>query len=99
MYSLEYARMKPIPRIVPISELRQEAASIISGVSKSSDPVVITQRGRAVVVMISAESYQRTQHELEILKILACGEKDIAAGDTYSMEEVFAEADKILADM
>lgn len=91
--------MKAVPRIIPISELRREAATIVKSVSSSRDPVVITQRGRAAVVMVSAESYQRSQHELEILKILARGEKEIAAGDTYSMEEVFAEADKILAEL
>lgn len=91
--------MKAIPRIIPISELRQEVASIVKGVASSRDPVVITQRGRAAVVMVSAESYQRSQHELEILKILARGEKEISAGETYSMEDVLAEADKILAEL
>jgi len=91
--------MKAVPKIIPISELRQEVASIVQDVSSSRDPVVITRRGRAAVVMVSAEAYQRSQHEMEILKILAAGEKDIAAGDTYSMDEVFAEADKILAEL
>jgi prevent-host-death family protein len=91
--------MKAVPKIIPISELRQEVASIVKDVSSSSDPVVITQRGRAAVVMVSAESYQQTQHELEILKILARGEQEIALGETYSMKEVFAEADQILSNL
>lgn len=90
--------MKSVPKIIPISELRQEVASIVKDVSSSRDPVVITRRGRAAVVMVSVESYQRSQRELEILKIIAAGEKDILAGDTYSMKQVFAEADKILAE-
>lgn len=91
--------MKSVPKIIPISELRQEVARIVKDVSSSSDPVVITQRGRAVVVMVSARSYQQSQHELEILKILARGEQEITAGETYSMEEVFAEADQILSEL
>ncbi len=91
--------MKAVPKIIPISELRREVASIVKDISTSPDPVVITQRGRAAVVMVSAESYQRSQHELEILKILARGEQEIAAGDTYSMDEVFAEADQILSEL
>jgi prevent-host-death family protein len=91
--------MKAVPKIIPISELRQEVSGIVNEVSSSRDPVVITRRGRAAVVMVSADSYQRSQHELEILKILAAGEKDIAAGNTYSMEDVFAEADKFLGEL
>ena len=91
--------MKAVPKIIPISDLRQGVAGIVNDVSSSRDPVVITRRGRAAVVMVSAESYQRSQHELEILKILVAGEKDIAAGDTYSMEDVFSEADKILGEL
>lgn len=48
--------------------------------------------------MVSAESYQRSQNELEILKLLAAGEKEIAASETVSMEDSFAEADEILAE-
>jgi prevent-host-death family protein len=91
--------MKAVPRIIPISELRQEVASIVKDITSSSDPVVINQRGRAAVVMVSAESYQRSQDELEILRILARGEKEIAAGHTVSMDEVFADADKILSEL
>ena len=90
--------IKAVPKIIPISELRQGVAGIVREISSSPDPVVITQRGRAAVVMVSAESYQRSQNELEILKLLAAGEKEIAAGETVSMEDVFAEADKILAE-
>ena len=90
--------MKALPQIVPISELRKEAAGIIKKVSRSSEPVVITQRGKAAVVMIGAEAYQRSQQELEILKILVQGEKEIAAGIGYSMDEVMEEADRILAE-
>ncbi|PIQ63285.1 MAG: prevent-host-death family protein [Bacteroidetes bacterium CG12_big_fil_rev_8_21_14_0_65_60_17] len=79
-----------------ISELRKEAAGIVKNMALSSDPVVITQRGRAAAVMVSAASYERSQRELEILKILIQGEKDIVAGATHSMEEVFEEADRIL---
>jgi prevent-host-death family protein len=91
--------MKAVPRIIPISELRQEVASIVKDLTSSPDPVVVTQRGRAAVVMLSAESYQKSQHELEILKILARGETEIAAGETVPMDQVLAEADKILSGL
>ncbi|MDZ4179733.1 MAG: type II toxin-antitoxin system prevent-host-death family antitoxin, partial [Coriobacteriia bacterium] len=39
--------MSSLPAIIPISDLRQDAAGIIRRVAASDEPVVITQRGRA----------------------------------------------------
>ena len=89
--------MASVPKIVPISDLRQDATSIVKGVAASREPVFITQRGRAAAVMVSMQSYQQTQHELEILRLLARGEKDIETGAGIDMDCVFAEADKLLA--
>jgi DNA-binding CsgD family transcriptional regulator len=48
--------------------------------------------------MVSMKEYENTQHELEILRLLARGEKEIAAGAGFSLEEVMAEADALLAE-
>lgn len=86
-----------MPAIVPISELRQDASAIIKRASASGDPVFITQHGRASAVLVSAGAYERTQRELEILRTLAQGEVDIAAGNGVSFEDVIAAADDLLA--
>jgi len=87
-----------LPFIVPISDLRQDAAGIIKRVAVSDEPVVITQRGRASAVLVSAQSYERTQHENEILRILARGDAEIAAGVGRDAEDVMAEARALLED-
>jgi prevent-host-death family protein len=89
--------MSAMPNIVPISELRQDASAIIKRASNSGDPVFITQHGRASAVLVSAGAYERTQRELEILRILAQGEVDIAAGNGVDIAEVFAAADELLS--
>jgi prevent-host-death family protein len=89
--------MASVPKIVPISDLRQDATNIVKGVAASREPVFITQRGRAAAVMVSMQAYEQTQHELEILRLLASGEKDIATGAGFEMDAVFAEADDVLA--
>lgn len=88
--------MALVPKIVPISDLRQDAAGIVKSFASSREPVFITLRGRAAAVMVSMQTYEQTQHELEILRLLALGEKEIEAGVGYDMEAVFAEADKLL---
>lgn len=88
--------MSAMPNIVPISELRQDASSIVKQASATGDPVFITQHGRASAVLVSAGTYERTQRELEILRILAQGEADIQTGVGYDLDVVMAEADALL---
>ena len=88
--------MPTIPKIIPISDLRQNASDIVRGVSSSREPVFITQRGRAAAVMVSMQVYEESQHELDILRLLARGEKEIEAGVGYELQEVLKEADRFL---
>lgn len=90
--------MNAIPNIVPISDLRQDASAILQRASASGEPVFITQRGRASAVLMSTGAYERTQHELEVLRLLARGEADIEAGAGYDLQQVMAEADELLGD-
>lgn len=89
--------MTTIPSIIPISDLRQDTAGVIKRAAQSGEPVVITQRGRASAVLVSARAYERTQHEIEVLRLLARGEADIAAGVGYDLDEVMADAREFLA--
>jgi prevent-host-death family protein len=90
--------MSSLPVIIPISDLRQDTAGVIKRVAASDEPVVITQRGRASAVLVSTETYERTQHENEILRILARGDAEIAAGLGRDAEDVMAEARGLLAE-
>ena len=90
--------MAKIPNIIPITDLRQDATSIIKRVTASREPLVITQRGRAAAVMVSMEAYEHSQHELELLRLLARGEKEIEAGKGYDLDAVLAEADSLLKE-
>jgi prevent-host-death family protein len=89
--------MSKVPAIVPISDLREDAANILDRMKKSHEPVVITQRGRAAAVMVSVEEYERSTHEREILRLLAQGDREVAEGKGYELEDVMKEADRILA--
>jgi len=88
--------MPNTPKIVPISDLRQNASNVVRGISSSREPVFITQRGRAAAVMVSMQVYEESQHELDILRLLARGEKEIEAGIGYELKDVLKEADRLL---
>jgi prevent-host-death family protein len=84
--------------IIPVSDLRQDAARVLKNVNKSKKPLVITQRGRATAVLMSLDAYERSEAERELLLLLARGEKETAAGVAHSLDDVLAEADAILSE-
>ena len=90
--------MEKVPEIVPVTDLRQDAAKVLKRLSKSRDPLVITQRGRAAAVLMSLDAYERSQRERELLRLLARGENEIAEGKGYSLDSVLKEADALLAN-
>ena len=90
--------MSNIPELVPISDLRQDAAAVIRRVRDRKEPVVITQRGRAAAVMVGIEAHERSEREREILIHLARGEKEIAEGKNFGLDDVLSEADAILKE-
>ena len=91
--------MSGFPTIIPISDLRKDAAGVLRRAAASHEPVFITQRGRTAGVMLDSQTYERSQRELQILRLLARGEAEIEAGVGRDMDEVFADADKLLSEM
>ena len=88
--------MASAPKIIPISDLRQNASDVMKIVASTREPVFITQRGRAAAVMVSMEVYENAQNQMDILHLLAKGEKEVAAGTGYELEDVLKEADLYL---
>jgi len=88
--------MSTIPDIIPITDLRQDAAKVLDRVKVSGKPLIVTQRGRAAAVMVSVERYEAQEREREILRCLARGEQEILEGRGHGLREVMKAADRIL---
>jgi prevent-host-death family protein len=84
--------------IIPVSDLRQDAAKVLKRVRDSREPLVITQRGRAAAVMLSVEAYESSERDKELLRLLAKGEREIEAGDGYDLDSILADSDALLAE-
>lgn len=89
--------MGKLLNIIPVSDLRKDAAKVLKQLRNNKEPLVITQRGRASAVLISVEVYEKSEHEKEILRLLAKGDREIETGEGYDLDTVFAEADSLLA--
>ena len=90
--------MARIPKIVPITDLRQDAAAVLRRIRTLKQPLVVTQRGRAAAIMLSVEAYERSEHERQLLLMIARGEREIAAGEGHDLAAVMTEADRLLAE-
>jgi len=90
--------MPKVPDIMPVTDLRQDAAAALKRVRSTKQPLIITQRGRAAAVMLSVEVYERAEHERQLLWLLAKGEKEIETGKGYDLHSVLAEADALLVN-
>lgn len=58
--------MGKVPDIIPITDLRRDAASVLKRINGTKEPVIITQRGRASAVMMSTDAYEKAEHDRQL---------------------------------
>jgi len=75
-------------QVKPISYLKANAAEVLKQLSEQQEPLIITQNGEAKAVIQDVRSYEETQETLALLKILALGNQEIAAGQTSTLDSV-----------
>ncbi len=93
---MEVRIMVKVPEIVPVTDLRQDAAAVLKRLKNAQGPLVITQRGRATAILLSIDAYERSQQENELLRLLATGEKEILDSKGHTLDSVLREADALL---
>jgi prevent-host-death family protein len=89
--------MGKLINILPVSDLRQDAAKVLKQLRDNKNPIIITQRGRAAAVIIGVEAYEKSEHDKELLHLLAKGDREIETGEGYDIDTVLAEADLLLS--
>lgn len=82
--------MRYSSQVKPISYLKAHAAEVLIRLADEREPLVITQNGEAKAVLQDVASFEETQETLALLKILALGNEDVAAGKVKPAAEVVA---------
>ncbi|MDN5848105.1 MAG: type II toxin-antitoxin system Phd/YefM family antitoxin [Nitrococcus sp.] len=67
--------------IRPLSEFRAGVASFVKQVHETRRPMVLTQRGRGVAVLLDVHEFEAMQARLEILEDIYRAEEQLAAGE------------------
>ena len=70
-----------MPRIRPISDLRNSANEISDFCRQTREPVFITRDGAGDMVVLSMEEYERQMALLDLYEKLAVAEREEASGD------------------
>ena len=82
--------MRYSSQVKPISYLKANAAEVLSHLADQREPLIITQNGEEKAVLQDIASFEETQETLALLKILALGNQDVAAGKVKPVADVIA---------
>jgi antitoxin YefM len=66
--------------IQPLSDFRAGAASFIRQINETRRPIVITQRGKGVAVVIDVSEYEAMQEKIELLEEVQKAETQLSVG-------------------
>ncbi|MDB1124241.1 type II toxin-antitoxin system Phd/YefM family antitoxin [Vibrio algarum] len=77
--------------IQPLSEFRAGVASFIKQINETRRPLVITQRGKGVAVVLDVAEYEAMQEEIELLEEMRTAEAQLASGLGVSQEDARAQ--------
>ncbi|MHB8910635.1 MAG: type II toxin-antitoxin system Phd/YefM family antitoxin [Syntrophales bacterium] len=80
-------RLKIDQDIKPLSEVRIGIANYIKQVRETKRPVVITQHGKGVAVLLDAAEYENMQEKLELLTDVQTSLSQLASGQGVAHEE------------
>lgn len=84
------SRVRVDEDIRPLSEFRAGVATFVKQIHETRRPMVLTQRGRGVAVLVDVNEYERMQTRLEILEDIYSAEEQLAAGEGVPHEEAKA---------
>jgi antitoxin YefM len=73
--------------IRPLSEFRAGVAGFVRHVNDTGRPLVLTQRGRGVAVLVDIHEYSAMRERLETLDDIATARAQLAAGQVISHED------------
>ena len=82
--------------IRPLSEFRSGVASFVKQVNDTGRPLVLTQHGRGVAVLVDIREFEAMRERLETLEDIAVAREQLAAGGGTAHDEAKARVLKTI---
>lgn len=87
--------MKYSTQVKPISYLKSHAAEIVTTLTETREPLLITQNGEAKLVVMDVKSFAEQEQAMALLQLLAHGRREIEEGRVSPAADVFARIDAL----
>ncbi len=81
---------------ISVADLQHDAGAILDELSVSNQPTAVVRNEHAAAVLISIGAWEKAESERQLLQRLAQGEAEIASGLGYDLDDVLADADRLL---
>ena len=88
--------MSKVPNIIPITDLRQDAARVYGGYALRANPFYYP-RG-AAAVMVSTEEYERSEHDREMLICWHVGKRKFRKGKPLNWKQYWRRCVQLLKE-
>ncbi len=80
--------------IIPIGEFKKQASSLFRRVKELGRPILITQNGSPVSVVIPPQEYDRIQEQARFIASVEAGLADVEAGRVLTEKEARERLEK-----
>lgn len=90
--------MTDLSRTVELDELVADPDSVLEVARNADGPVVVTREARPWAVLMDVALYRRRERERELLRRLALGDLEAAAGEGDELEAVLADCRMLLEE-
>lgn len=82
--------------IRPVSDFRKETAQMIKKLKETHLPIILTQRGRSVAVILDVDAYEKLEYEHRFRSSYAQGAKELEEGKAIPHGEAMRDLDRKL---
>lgn len=91
--------MKPSQDIRSVTDMKTRSAELLQTVTRTKNPIIITQNGEAKAVLIDIETFEKNLETTLLLKLVAQGMQDVEANRFMEQEALFNKLEEKLKSL
>lgn len=76
--------------VMPLSEFRNSLTECVARTRRTHRPILVTQNGKSVTVMLAVDDFERLRETFEIAEDIRISEEEIERGEVLTTAEVEA---------
>ena len=89
----------PTEGIKPISDFRKDSAHLLKQLKEKHQPILLTQRGRSVAVLLDVETYEQMEYASYLRASYLRGVEDIKLNKKHRHADVVRDARERLKNL